>query len=225
MYGTSIILEGIDGSGKTTQAHRLVAQLQEEGYAARYVRAPGETPIGLAIREIVLEQDPPLYQNLYTRQMLFLADHNELINAVMAPAIRAGAVVVADRFLDSTFAYAVGGLGLDPRRLQLLIAGCVTGIPSDLVDRLPGLSLLLDMPVNHARERLDNRNKADLWDGQGEDYYTRIQKEYYRIYPLAQTKDCYVDALADVDTVHASILQKALKHIRSLDIPRLEKVA
>jgi thymidylate kinase len=81
------------------------------------------------------------------------------------------------------------------------------------------------MPVNHARERLDNRSKADLWDGQGEDYYTRIQNEYYKIYPLAQTKDCYVNALADVDTVHYAILQKALKHIRSLDIPRLEQVA
>lgn len=109
--GRLITFEGIDGSGKSTQAKRFVEYLKQLGYDAVYVREPGQTKAGEMIRSIILNED--IDGN--TELMLFTASRIEHIKKIIIPAVAEGKIVVCDRFLESTFAYQGHGRGLlDP---------------------------------------------------------------------------------------------------------------
>lgn len=153
MRGFFITLEGPEGSGKTTQAGRLVARLSQAGYEVVATHEPGGTSTGEAIRNI-LQHDAagePLFPE--TEALLFAASRAQLVRAVIQPALGRGACVVCDRFLDSTVAYQGYGRRLDLARIALLNEFATNGI-------VPDLTLLLDLDIRGGFARLALRNRC-----------------------------------------------------------------
>jgi dTMP kinase len=139
--GRLLALEGIDGSGKTTQARALAATL-----GARLTHEPGATELGVALRRLLLSPEaPPI--SLRAEALLMAADRAEHVTTVVAPALVAGEWVVSDRFSGSTLAYQGYGRGLNTAELARLVDWATAGLA-------PDLSILVDVPVEVAQRRL-----------------------------------------------------------------------
>lgn len=196
--GVFVVFEGIEGSGKSTQARLLAEWLAGHGVPHRLAREPGGTPAGEEIRRLILEGGdlPPRAELL-----LALAARAIHVDAVLAPALAAGEVVVADRYELSTFAYQGYGRGLplvEVRRINELATGGLS----------PDVTLLLEVPVavGEARRREAGRN-ADRIEGAGHAFHARVAEAYAL---LAQTEPRVerVDATADPARVHAEVLRR-----------------
>lgn len=139
--GRLLALEGIDGSGKTTQALALATAL-----GARLTHEPGATPLGLALRQLLLSPEaPPM--SLRAEALLMAADRAEHVTQVVGPALAAGEWVVSDRFSGSTLAYQGYGRGLNTAQLGRMVDWATAGLA-------PDLSILVDVPVDVAQTRL-----------------------------------------------------------------------
>ncbi len=145
-----ISFEGIDGCGKSTHLDLLDEYLQGLGYSVLRPREPGGTAIGEKIRKILLEktEDNMLAE---TELLLFLASRAQITREIIAPALHEGKVVICDRFMDSSVAYQGYGRALGPERVKLMNR-FATG------DIVPDITFLLDVDVEEARSRLDQRD-------------------------------------------------------------------
>jgi dTMP kinase len=141
-----ITLEGPDGAGKSTQAALLVTALRNVGYDVVAVHEPGGTELGDAIRAMLVRRAGPPIEP-WAEALLFSACRAQLVREVIVPALRRGAVVVADRFADSTLAYQGAGRGLEREALETLVRIAVD-------DARPDLTLLLDVPAEQGLARL-----------------------------------------------------------------------
>ncbi|ACX53197.1 thymidylate kinase [Ammonifex degensii KC4] len=146
MRGFFIVLEGIDGVGKTTQARILAQKLREQGREVVEVREPGGTRLGEAIRELLQKEELAPW----AEACLFLASRAQLVEEVIKPALAKGKVVVGDRFSLSTLAYQ-GALGLEPDKLAQLNSWVTGGLE-------PDLTLVIDLKAEEALAR----GKGDL---------------------------------------------------------------
>ncbi len=145
-----ISFEGIDGCGKSTHLNLLDEYLQSLGYSVLRPREPGGTAIGEKIRKILLEktEDNMMAE---TELLLFLASRAQITREIIAPALHEGKVVICDRFMDSSVAYQGYGRALGPERVKLMNR-FATG------DIVPDITFLLDVDVEEARSRLDQRD-------------------------------------------------------------------
>jgi dTMP kinase len=144
-----ITLEGGEGAGKTTVLTALRDALLESGHEVVSTREPGGTPLAERIRTLLLagDHEPPAPE---TELLLMFAARAQHVRETVLPALRRGAFVLSDRFTDSSYAYQGGARGLDPAFIAELERRAV-GIR-------PGLTLLLDVPVAHGRERTRGRD-------------------------------------------------------------------
>jgi dTMP kinase len=151
-----VSLEGVDGSGKSTQARLLAEALRARGREVVAVREPGGTAAGERIRELLL--DPAATIAPWAEALLYAAARAQLVDEVVRPALARGAAVVADRFVDSSLAYqgAARGLGVDA---VLAVNTAATG------GLLPDRTLLIDVPEELARGRRGRR--ADRIEAEG----------------------------------------------------------
>jgi len=165
--GRLIVLEGIDGCGKSTQA-RAVA----EEFGARLTHEPGATPVGARLRRIVLAPDGSAL-TARAEALLMAADRAEHVALVIGPALAAGTWVVSDRFSASTIAYQGYGRGLDPAVLADLVAWATEGVAADL-------SVLVDVPVEVAAARLaaTGDGGADRMERLGPEFAARVRKGF-----------------------------------------------
>ena len=138
-----VTFEGLDGSGKTTQAERLREWLAKERGEVVATREPGGTPLGERVRELLLDGDPIAP---WSEAALFTAARAELVDRVIGPALEAGADVISDRYLDSSLAYQGVARGLGVDRVLALNVDAIRGI-------LPDLTFLLLVDVDEARKR------------------------------------------------------------------------
>ena len=139
-----VSFEGLDGSGKTTQAAMLAAALRAEGRDVVAVREPGGTAAGERVREVLL--DPAMHILPWAEALLYAAARAQLVGEVIRPALERGAVVIADRYIDSSLAYqgAARGLGVDA---VLLVNAAATG------GLMPDRTLFLELPPAAAAAR------------------------------------------------------------------------
>lgn len=169
--GVFVVLEGVEGAGKTTQVRLLGEWLAERGIDHRLTREPGGTPVGEAIREVVLgraDLDVPAESEL----LLILAARAAFVRDVVRPALARGEVVVADRYEASTFAYQGYGRGLELEAVRRLNAFATGGLRPD------GL-VVLDVPVSEggARQRREGK-AADRMEREGEAFLERVAEGY-----------------------------------------------
>lgn len=168
--GLFVTLEGPDGSGKTTQGALLAERLLAEGFNVIHTREPGGTPLGRRLRQLLLAgaDGGPVP---VAEMLLMAADRAQHVETVIRPALAQGAVVVSDRFVDSSIAYQAGGLGLseaDVRRVNALATGGL----------LPDVTVLLDLDPMAGLERAGVRTTgagADV-DVQQKDGLDRIER-------------------------------------------------
>jgi dTMP kinase len=138
-----VTFEGVDGSGKSTQADLLSDWLQKEGREVVTAREPGGTPLGESVRELLLDGEG---MAPWTEAALFTAARAELVDRVIGPALAEGSDVVCDRYLDSSLAYQGVGRGLGVERVLAFNVEAIRGI-------LPDVTFLLLVDVDEARKR------------------------------------------------------------------------
>lgn len=163
--GLFVVLEGGEGAGKTTQWTRLADTLRSVGQEVVAVREPGGTAAGDVIRSLLLDPEASLTD--VAEALLFAASRAQLVRSVIAPALERGAIVLVDRYLLSTYAYQGAGRGLPLGSLrcmnELAIEGCT-----------PDVTLLLFVPENVARSRLDARGGTDRLEAEGVAFHERV---------------------------------------------------
>ena len=171
MAGRFIVLEGGDGVGKTTHVALLSAWLDATGISHTVVREPGGTPLGEAIREVVLDRTD-LDFSAEAELLLILAARAALVREVIRPALQRGDTVIADRFALSTLAYQSFGRGLDLGQVRLAMEVATGGLQPDLY-------VVLDLPVEESVER-GRRGGHDLdrIEQEGEDFRQTIREAY-----------------------------------------------
>lgn len=192
-----ISLEGVDGSGKSTQARLLVEALGEGTVA---IREPGGTAAAERIRELLA--DPGLELEPLAELMLFLAARADLTERVIRPALEAGRHVVADRFADSSVAYqgAARGLGV----------GEVIGLCETATDGLwPDLTLLLRIDAEAGLGRAEGE---DRFEQEGLGLQRAVADAYDEIAQIASDRVAVIDASGTVEEVHARVMDAVRSH-------------
>jgi dTMP kinase len=198
LTGALIALEGIDGSGKSTIAKRLVEKLRESGTSVILSREPGGTAIGEQIREILLQQES-LSMLPTTEMLLFAAARAQHVGELVRPALAEGLTVVADRFVDSSLAYQWGGRGLEKRAVDLAIELATDGLE-------PDLRILLDLPVESAlRRRMADWNETNRMDRESIMFHGRVRDAYHSLVAADPARWSVVDANRAVDDVSAAV--------------------
>ncbi len=203
--GALVVFEGTEGVGKTTQVARLVAQLAAAGIPCLPLREPGGTAVGEAIRHLLLEPGRTLTPA--AEALLFVASRAQLVADRIRPALAEGTTVILDRFFLSTYAYQVGGRGLDEsavRAANQLAAGGV----------IPDVTIFLDLPVDAGMVRAETRGRRDRMEEAGGDFHARVSAafrtfttpEWQRAHP-----ECglivRVDATGNEEEVFARVVQ------------------
>ncbi|MHB8667084.1 MAG: dTMP kinase [Burkholderiales bacterium] len=168
MRGKFITLEGVDGAGKSTHLDWIAERIRSSGRTVAVTREPGGTPLGEALRELLLVQP----MNLETETLLMFAARREHLDRVILPALAAGTWVLSDRFTDATFAYQGGGRGLDLAKIERL----ETWVHPDLQ---PDLTLFFDLSVDEAkRRRLAASAAPDRFEREDLDFFARVRAVY-----------------------------------------------
>jgi dTMP kinase len=168
--GLWITLEGGDGSGKTTQATALEAWLRESGREVVRTREPGGSDVGVLIRDIVLHHRGDIAPR--AEALLYAADRAHHVATVVRPALDRGAVVVQDRYLDSSVAYQGAGRILDAGEVRDLSLWATDGA-------LPDITVLLDLDPAAARARLDADDKPfDRLEAEKADFHERVRTAF-----------------------------------------------
>ena len=162
-----IVFEGIDGSGKTTQAELLAEKLTSIQQSNIIIREPGGTPLGESIRK-ELKSNPNL--DPVTQLFLFSACRTELIKDVINPNLEEGHIVICDRYIFSTIAYQGHAEGLNIEYIENMIDLSTGGLTPDIV-------IFIDTPVEIAKKRRENETN-DYYDQKDIDYYIRTREGY-----------------------------------------------
>jgi dTMP kinase len=192
--GVLISFEGVEGSGKTTQAQALAAWLEAGGLPYRFVREPGMTPIGEKIRGLLL--DPSHLIHPQCELLLFLAARSQLVRETILPALEAKQIVVADRFTDSTTAYQVYGRGLPPRLVAIFNRFAASGLK-------PDLTFLVDIDANERHARGKDRDRMERED---ESYHQRVRAGYLKLAHRAKKRVRIIDGRQPADNITHDVI-------------------
>ena len=197
MKGSFITVEGIEGVGKTTNIDFIHQQLLSAGKEVVLTREPGGTPLGEAVRGLLLD---PAYTGMDSTcelQLMFAARAEHLAKVVW-PALEQGQWVLCDRFTDATYAYQGGGRGIDTgviARLEELVQG----------DFRPDLTLLLDVPVEIGLARASERGKLDRFEQEKVEFFERVRQAYLGMARQHATRYRIVDASQPLEQVQKQL--------------------
>lgn len=201
-----ITLEGGDGSGKSTQAKRLVVALNKRGIKALGTREPGGSPGAEDIRQLVLNGDPARWDAL-TEALLMFAARSDHVARTIKPALDAKTWVICDRFTDSTYAYQGAGHGLARetiRRMEALVLGAFR----------PDLTLILDIPVDIGLARTQGRSKDMRFEAFDVDFHERMRQAYLAIARRDRERCVVIDASTDEEALAAAIWNAVAKRYK-----------
>lgn len=198
MNAKFLVLEGMDGTGKTTQATRLVAKLETAGRRPLHLREPGTTDLGERLRDILLDSTRTQISPR-TEALMFFASRAEMLDSEVAPALAAGRDVVCERFTPSTVAYQ----GLDQELTQFVFALDSLVVESALS---PALVIILDLSAEESLARATDRSTADNFEARGIEFQQQVRAGYraYAEQRPAHTRVIEVAGL-DPDQVEAAI--------------------
>lgn len=194
--GVLITFEGVEGSGKTTQAKNLVGWLSEKKISHIFVREPGGTMVGEAVRNILLN---PAYKEMHDKceLLLFLAARSQLTYERLIPAIQQRQVIVADRFYDSTYAYQVYGRNLPQRLISVFNRFATAGLK-------PDLTFLFDLDIAKGRTR---GIFTDRMETEGKTYHQKVREGYLRLAHRAKKRIKILDGEKDLDSLRCEVIE------------------
>lgn len=198
-----ITFEGIDGSGKSTQAALLASYLEAQGFDVLRLREPGGTSLSEKIRALLL--DPAGTVNPMAELLLYEASRAQLVRGVIAPALARDAMVVCDRFADSTMAYQWAGRGLD---------GAAVAMANDLACQgvVPDLTIVLDMEPEVAYGRAC-QGGMDRMEAEGLAFQARVRQGYLTLATREPQRIRVVDASGDEEAVEAIVQALVEAHL------------
>lgn len=195
--GLFISFEGIDGSGKSTQARLLADHLRAEGHEVVLTREPGGSAGAEEIRKLVLEGDPDRWSP-ETELLLFTAARRDHLERVITPALDAGKVVICDRFADSTRAYQ-GRAGKDMRQM-------VDQLHQLMIKREPDLTVLVDMDPATGLERALGRGTGEArFEAFGQELQQQIRADFLAMAQEFPDRFVTVDGAQTIEKVAADI--------------------
>lgn len=192
--GKFITFEGIDGAGKSTHVGSVASQLQASGKTVVTTREPGGTALGEKLRELLLQE--PMH--LETEALLMFASRREHIAQVIEPALSRGDWVISDRFTDASFAYQGGGRHLSLDKLIVLEQWVHPNLQ-------PDLTLLFDVPLEVARQRLDASRTLDKFEKEKEDFFMATRAVYLQRAAQFPDRIRVIDSTQPIVTVNAQI--------------------
>lgn len=200
MTGIFITLEGGDGVGKTTQSRLLAEWLEAQGYEVVLTREPGGTPLGVEVRQVLLHGGEEIGAvDSRAEALLYAADRAQNIAKVVRPALSRGAVVVQDRFIDSSLAYQGVGRVLevdDVRRINEWAAGGLW----------PNLTVLLDLDPEAGANRVESRERGfDRLEAAGDAFHVSVRQAFRDLAEAEPERFIIVDAAQLIDEIQAEI--------------------
>ena len=188
-----ITFECIEGSGKSTVMELLATHLEKKGFAVCRTREPGGSPLGRALRHILLDARTATLSSR-AELFLFLADRAQHVAQVILPALEEEEIVLCDRYMDSTFVYQGAGRGMDPDRLRVLNEQAMCGM-------LPDLTLLFDVPVPVGLARAGRRNREEgtvisegRFEAESMVFHERVRQGYLRLAAEEPERISIIDA-------------------------------
>ena len=196
MKGLFIVMEGPDGSGKTTQINLLEQYLKEAGYECLITREPGGTVIGEEVRELILN---PEYKEMspVTDMLLYAASRAQLVHEVIGPALEAGRIVISDRFVDSSIVYQ--GIA---RNLGISTVAAVNA-PGIGIYRPDGI-FFIDLSEAEGIRRKKNQKKLDRMEQESIDFHHLVSEGYRKV--LAERPEVIkIDGGKDIDVIQKKI--------------------
>ena len=207
MAGGFLSFEGIDGSGKSTQARLLADALRGRGLDVVITREPGGTPGAEAIRALLLGIDGEGW-NPRAEALLFAAARSDHVERLIKPALARGAWVICDRFIDSSRAYQGGGGGLSDDEIMELHRIGSGGL-------LPDLTLLVSVSPDLAAQRLAKRDgdTADRIGGRPAEFHAAVAAAFDRFAAADPVRFARIDGDGSPDAIHAAVIA-AVEHLR-----------
>jgi dTMP kinase len=208
--GLFITFEGMDGSGKTTQIHRLAARLRGQGRTVLETVEPGGPPISQKIRRILLDS---ANQELSptTELLLYFASRAQNVDQWIVPALARGEIVLCDRFTDSTLVYQGHGRGLGAEAVMQLDAIACRGLK-------PGITILIDIDADTALARARARNAAEphcetRMDDQSLEFHRRVYDAYHALACAEPDRVKLVNGCADPDSIERDVWNIVSAHV------------
>jgi len=204
MKGILITFEGIDYSGKTTQAKKLVNYLRRKGFKVMLLREPGGEKVSESIRKVLLSSRN-IGMNPFTELLLYMASRAQLVSKIILPALRQGKVVICDRFCDSSLAYQGYGRGIHKKMIESLNRVSVFGLK-------PDLTILIDIPIQVFTKRMRrNDKKKDRIEKEKIDFYRKVRNGYLRIAQKEKKRFKVINGSNEIGKVWSEIRQ-AVNH-------------
>lgn len=199
MRGVLITFEGVEGSGKSTQAELLAGELRKRGLECELSREPGGTAIGEHIREILLDPGHGAMEP-WTELFLYLASRNQHVREKVMPALAAGKVVVLDRYAESSVAYQGAGRELGEKVVSRLNRLATAGIR-------PDLTILVDIPVSVGRGR-KVENELDRLEREMVEFHERVRNSYLKMAARAPKRILVLDGTQPAEGLAGEVWQR-----------------
>lgn len=200
LRGRFVVLDGPEGSGKSTQARLLGERLSREGVGHILVRDPGTTRIGEQIRSILLNPDHD-EMGMRCEMLLYMAARAQMMAESILPALAEGKLVICDRFVSSTLAYQVGGDGLRIEQIRAIGDVAIRG-------RWPDLTIILDMPADRSLQRVCR--EKDRIEQRPTEYHEQVRRNYLAQAQADAQRYRVIAADRGIELVHEEIWQAVL---------------
>lgn len=207
MKAKFITLDGIDGAGKSTNLNTIRNWFEKHQLPVLFTREPGGTPIGEALRELLL--NPATHANARTETLMIFAARQQHLDEVIKPALEKGIHVVSDRFTDATFAYQGGGRGLPLTDITILENWVQQGFQ-------PDLTLLLDVPLTVAQQRLSQNSHPDRFEQLDAEFFEHTRAVYLERAAATPQRYSVIDSSLNLQDV-AQQINQGLAQLFGLD--------
>ena len=203
--GAFLSMEGLDGSGKSTQMEKLTRTLEKYGFEVVHSREPGGTRISEKIREILLDRENAEMTDV-TEALLYAAARAQHVREVIRPAVASGKVLLCDRFLDSSVAYQGGGRQLGVDRVLNINAPAVDGT-------LPLVTVYLDLDHRTSLARRGAASELDRLEAEKEEFHARVEAGYRELIARNPERYVVVDARGDREEIAERIAGAVLSRL------------
>lgn len=207
--GIFLTFEGNDGCGKTTVSTAIVSRLKDLGYDVVYTREPGGSQIAEAIRDILLDVNNT-NMDARTEALLYAASRRQHLKDKVLPALERNAIVICDRFIDSSLAFQGHARGLGMKEVydinQFAIDGC-----------MPQKTFFLSVSIETGKKRMDARGDKNRLDLEVSDFHKKVREGYDILIKKYPDRICVIDAEPSVDEVIETTMQEVMKVVHQYE--------